>query len=262
VAVRCDAEAGPASIDQAISAIRRLHRDAGHPGQPDTTAARRILRAYRRARAEAGRRPRQAPPAVLDTIRALVDAADPASPAGLRDRVLVVLGFAGMLRRSELAALHLDDVAEVDDGLELLVRASKTDQAGTGATVAIPYGQHPATCPVRLLRAWRALLAEHDIHDGPLLRRVDRWGHLGGSMSGGGIRHALQALAARASLPNAEQIRPHSLRAGGATAAYRAGNPVAAIAAHGRWAPGSPVVLTYLRAVDRWRDNPMTGVGL
>ncbi len=50
--------------------------------------------------------------------------------------------------------------------------------------------------------------------------------------------------------------------AGGATAAYRAGAPVSTIAAHGRWAPTSPVVLGYIRAVDRWNDNPMHGVGL
>ncbi|WP_157520696.1 hypothetical protein [Herbidospora daliensis] len=65
-------------------------------------------------------------------------------------------------------------------------------------------------------------------------------------------------LAVRAGVPNAETATAHSLRAGGATVAYAA----SVIAAHGRWAPNSPVVLNYIRAVDRWRDNAMRNVGL
>jgi hypothetical protein len=63
----------------------------------------------------------------------------------------------------------------------------------------------------------------------------------------------------RAGLPNAEQ---HSLRAGGATCSYPAGTPVSVIAAHGRWSPTSPMVLSYVRSVDRWRDNALWGIGL
>jgi hypothetical protein len=74
-----------------------------------------------------------------------------------------------------------------------------------------------------------------------------------------GIGDLVRRAAERAGLPHPEQ---YSLRAGGATAAYRAGAPVSVIAAHGRWSPTSPVVLGYIRAVDRWADNPMKGVGL
>ncbi|MGI5293254.1 tyrosine-type recombinase/integrase, partial [Nonomuraea polychroma] len=69
-------------------------------------------------------------------------------------------------------------------------------------------------------------------------------------------------LAAAAELPNAKSYTAHSLRAGGATVAYAAGVPVSTIAKHGRWDPQSPVVLKYIRAVDRWRDNAMRNVGL
>jgi hypothetical protein len=58
------------------------------------------------------------------------------------------------------------------------------------------------------------------------------------------------------------RVRFVFLRAGGATSAYRAGVPVSTIAGHGRWLPTSPVVLTYIRSVDRWTDNAMKGVGL
>jgi hypothetical protein len=66
------------------------------------------------------------------------------------------MGFAGGFRRSELAALDVEDVAETEDGLVLLLRRSKTDQERQGAKVALPWGSHPETCPVRSYRAWKA----------------------------------------------------------------------------------------------------------
>ena len=58
----------------------------------------------------------------------MIEQCDPATVRGLRDRVALVLGLALMGRRSELVALELDDVTETPDGLEVLIRASKTDQ--------------------------------------------------------------------------------------------------------------------------------------
>jgi site-specific recombinase XerD len=192
----------------------------------------------------------------------MVETTDPSTTIGVRDRFLVVLGFAMMSRRSELSALHLSDVTETDDGLEVLIRASKTDQDAIGATVAVPYGSHAGTCPVRLYRAWRDELKEHGVTDGRLFRSITRHGRIGASMSVDGIGDVVRALAVRAELPNAQAYSAHSLRAGGATSAYKAGAPVAVIARHGRWSPTSPVVHSYVRAEDRWRDNPMTGLGL
>ncbi|WP_261555538.1 site-specific integrase [Frankia tisae] len=262
VSSMCDLDRAPATIDQAIAVIRRAHRDAGLEHQPDTAAARLVLRAYRRQRAESGQRPRQAPPAVIDVVRALVAASDPKTDVGLRDCAMIVLGFAMMGRRSELIALMISDVRETPDGLLVLVRSSKTDQDATGEEVAIPYGSNAATCPVRVVRSWLARLADHGIIDGPLLRSVNRHGQIGQGLSGGGANKIIRTAAQRANLPNAESITMHSLRAGGATSAYKAGAPISAITRQGRWAPGSPVVLGYIRAVDQWKDNPMAGVGL
>jgi len=257
-----DAGRAPATIEQAVAAIRTAHRAAGHREQPDTEGARLVLRGHRRARAAGGRRARQATPVTIDTLRTMIEQCDPGTVRGLRDRVVLVLGLAMMGRRSELVALDLADLTETPDGLEILIRASKTDQDALGAVVAIPPGQHADTDPVRLVRAWRALLAGHGHTSGPLLRSVTRHGRPGPALSPGAINTIVQALARRAGLEGAERYSAHSLRAGGATAAYRAGAPVSVIAGHGRWAAGSPVVLSYIRAVDRWRDNAMRGVGL
>lgn len=255
-----DAGKSPASIEQAIAAIRTAHRVAGHKASPDTDRARLVLRSHRRERAEAGKRAHQAPPITREVLLTMVEATDPTTVIGARDRLLLVLGFAMMGRRSELAALNLTDVVETEDGLEVLVRASKTDQDAIGAVVAVPRGQRADIDPVRLHRAWRAVLAEHGITEGRLLRSVTRHGRIGSSVSADAINDVVRSAAVRAGLPNADGFSAHSLRAGGATSAYRAGAPVSVIAEHGRWAPGSPVVLGYIRAVDRWTDNAMGGV--
>ena len=192
----------------------------------------------------------------------MIEQCDPRTVRGLRDRVALVLGLALMGRRSELVALELDDLTETPDGLEVLIRASKTDQDAHGVIVAIPPGQHADTDPVRLVCAWRALLTEHGHTSGRLLCSVTRHGRLGARLSADAVSDLVQAAARRAKLPHADTYSAHSLRAGGATAVYRAGAPVSAIAAHDRWAPGSPVVLSYIRSVDRWRDNALAGIGL
>lgn len=257
-----DAGRGASTIEQAVAAIRSLHRTAGHANAPDTEGARLVLRAHRRELAESGKRARKAPPVTIESLRKMIDACDPATPTGLRDRVVLVLGLAMMGRRSELVALELSDVRETSDGLEVLVRKSKTDQDALGVEVAIPRGSHPDTDPVRVVKAWTDALAERGVTDGRLLRSVDRHGRIGGNLSTNTVATIVKAAAVRAGLPDAESYSAHSLRAGGATSAYRAGAPVSVIAAHGRWKEGSPVVLGYVRAVDKWKDNPMRGVGL
>ncbi|MFG3476490.1 tyrosine-type recombinase/integrase [Streptomyces sp. NPDC047980] len=259
----CDQDKAPSTIEQAIATVRVAHRQQGYKDQPDTEAALRILKTHKRDRAKAGKRKRKAPPVTLDVLRAMVDVANPATLAGRRDRVMLILGFAMMARRSELAALRIEDVAFTDDGLTVLIRASKTDQEAAGAEVNIPHGVHPDTDPVRVVRAWLDSLAEHGHTAGPLLRHINRWDQLQpGGMSGAAINERVRKLAVEAGLPNAVAFTAHGLRAGGPTEAAKAGQPVSFIADHGRWSKTSPQVLEYIRPVDKWRDNPMRGIGL
>ncbi len=258
-----DLDRAPSTIEQAIAAVRTGHRLAGHRGLPETDHARAVLRVHKRERAERGQRKRKAPAVVLDVLRAMVDALDVDTITGVRDRALIVLGFAMMGRRSELAALRVSDLVFTEDGLTVLIRTSKTDQDAVGAEVKIPYGSHPSTCPVRTLRTWLAVLAENGFDDGPVFRRITRHGHLqDGAMSGAAINERVKVLAERAGVESAERYTAHGLRAGGPTEAARRGVPVAHIAEHGRWSKSSPVVHEYVRAADGWRDNPMRGIGL
>lgn len=253
---------GAASVDQAIATVRSMHADAGFPHEPSTRGALRVLKSRRRELAEDGRRTKQAPPITIETLRVLVAACPADALAGLRDRCVLVLGFTLFARRSEVAALNIADVSFADDGLDVVIRKSKTDQEAKGVTVFIPAGERTDTNPVRVVRAWLDALAKRGITTGRLLRAVDRNGNPRASLSADAVNGIVRRAAERAKLERAAEFTAHSLRAGGATAAYRAGAPVSTIAAHGRWSPTSPTVHKYIRAVDARRDNALSGVEL
>lgn len=259
----CDEGKSPATIEQAISVIRTRHTINGMKGHPETRAAKLALRHYKRERAENGQRNQRAsPPVTIAVLRAMIDTCDTSTLIGLRDRALLITGLGLMGRRSELAALMLDDVDLAEDGIEITIRTSKTDKDSLGETIAIPRGAHPLTDPVAAWGDWVDALTGEGITDGRLLRRVDRHGNIGTDLKPDGINNAVRKLALAAEVPRAEEYTAHSLRAGGATVAYAAGVPLSTIARHGRWKPDSPVLLRYIRAVDRWKDNAMRDVGL
>ncbi len=267
---RHGAPPAPSSIERALGCIQSAHKLAGHVCQ--ARLATLALRDYRRERARAGHAPRRAPVIDLARLRRMAEATDATTLAGRRDRFVLVLGFAMMGRRSEAAALDIADLVFAEEGLQITIRMSKTDQDARGETVHVPYGSNPGTCPVRLARGWLADLAERGVTSGPLLRSVDRHDRLAGTpgyagrapasgrMSGDGLNRVVKAAAARAALPDPDSYTFHGLRAGGATESAKAGTPTAYIKDHGRWK--SDVVNTYVRAAEKWRDNAMKGIGL
>lgn len=255
-----DRNKGIPTIRIAVAAIRFQHAGAGYEGQPVGKLATLVARTHGRERADGGARTGQAAPILLDALRAMLDTCPADTPRGQRDRLILVLGWSAMLRRSELAALQLGDVTLTSDGLTVFIARSKTDQDAKGADVPVPHGTHPDTDPARVWAAWTETLAEQGITTGALLRSINQRGHIGVRITGDGINDVVRAAAQRAGLTGS--YTAHSLRAGGATAAYRGGAVVSSIAEHGRWAKNSPVVLGYIRSVDKWRDNPMRGIGL
>ena len=149
----------------------------------------------------------------------MVDAAD-AGLIGARDRTLMLLGFAGAFRRSELVGLDIADCAFGKDGLTVTLRRSKTHQDGPGRKIGIPYGSNPDTCPVRTIPAWIELAS---IAAGPLFRSVSRHGQVqAGRLGGIDVARVVKKLAVRAGLDPAKYAG-HSLRAGHATSAAIAG---------------------------------------
>lgn len=262
----------PKTIERALTAIRTMHEVTGHP-VPTLKFARAALKDYKNNRADEGHRLKKAAPITVNDLREMVAKIPTDTTMGVRDRALIILGWAMMARRSELAALRINEVTVTPDGLEVWVRRSKTDQGADGETVAIPYGSNPDTCPVRLTRTWIRCLAELGVTSGQLWRSIDRHGNLAGDPKFAGRATApgltdkavsviLLRAVRRAGLPNVGAITAHSLRSGGATGARRAGADLLAITRHGRWADGSRAAMGYIQEADKWANNPMRGSGL
>ncbi|MCX4099135.1 site-specific integrase [Nocardia sp. alder85J] len=218
-------------------------------------AARQTLTNYRRELAETNT-PRgrgQAPAATVPDLRRIC-AAMPPNLAGHRDRAIVLLGFAIAARRSNLAALDVTDVAEHDEGLAVTIRYGKTG----AREAAVDRGTNPGTCPVRAVRKW---IDTAGLTDGPLFRPIDRHGNL--STARMSPRACGEVVTRRAGQAEGVPYRTgHSLRAGLATEARKAGHDVKTIADQGGWNPTSAELYKYLRIVDRWADNATKGIGL
>jgi integrase len=241
-----------ATIDQAMAAISAAHGAAGFPSPREDTSLRLTLRGIRR---EKGCAQREAAPVLAKHLRAML-AALPSSPAGRRDSALLLVGFSGAFRRSELVALTVADVAFTEDGLEISIRRSKTDQEGRGRKVALPYSGTPAMCPVRALRAWLEAAA---VTSGPLFREVTRHGHVGpNALTGRTVSRLVKRAAVAAGLEPG-LFSGHSLRAGFVTQAKLARKDEASIM---RQTGHRSVMMVrrYDRRVDMWRDNAAAGL--
>ena len=137
----------PSTIGRRVAAIRYAHKLRGLSLPTDDERVRATVRGIRRTH---GAAPVKKAPATAEKVLRMV-AAIPAGLNGLRDRALLLIGFAGALRRSELVALNCKDIEETAEGLRVTIRHSKTDQEGNGATIAIPRGSF--ACPVVAVRA-------------------------------------------------------------------------------------------------------------
>jgi integrase len=155
-----------------LSGISQAHQAAGF-STPTTDAQVRLV--FQGIRRTLGSAPSQKNAAITAEVRAMVETLSPTSLIGVRDRALLLVGFAGAFRRSEVVSLDVADVTFGGDGLVVQLRRSKTDQEGLGRQVGLPFGSNPLTCPVRALRAWLDIAV---IARGPVFRAVDRHGNV------------------------------------------------------------------------------------
>jgi integrase len=181
--------------------------------------------------------------------------------AGVRDRALFLLGFAGAMRRAELIGLDVEHVTWTTEGLKLLIERSKTDAEGEGAEIAIPRGRADDTCPIAALKEWLTL---SEITTGPLFRKVNRGGVVETSrLSPDAVRQILLKRAAKAGLKGtlAEPVSPHGLRAGFVTTAYRNGVPDEEIMGHTRHR-SLTTMRSYVRRAKLSQVSPAGKLGL
>lgn len=257
------------TLQRRLSAIQHVHRQVGLDFDGRQRDLRETWRGIRRTHGVASR---GKAPTVTEELRALLATLDATTLLGLRDRALLLIGFAGCYRRSELVAIDFAHVAEHRDGLIITLAVSKTDQEGEGYEKGIPYGAHPETCPVRALKDW---VAAAGITEGPIFRGVTRHGRvLSERLSDRTVARVVQrtVLAARAMATAAgnralaetfdpQRYAGHSLRAGFITSAAAAGVPTLDImrqSAHTR----EETLRKYVRHATVFRQNAAAKVGL
>jgi site-specific recombinase XerD len=212
------------TIRRRAAAIARAHRQAGHlPATSDP----RVLTVMEGIARIHGSAPNKKTALLRDPLLELIDRIDPTTTVGLRDRALLLLGFAVGLRRSELVALQVEDLSPSPDGLRIRIARSKTDQQGRGQELLVVYAEPPRPCPVRALRAW---LDAAEVTTGPIFRGVTRTGAISNPLTPQTVALIIKKRARTAGL-DAREFAGHSLRSGYATQAARDGHHPTQIAA-------------------------------
>lgn len=204
-----------ATIQRRLAAIAKAHRALGHDDPCKAEIVRAVMRGIRRTKSVAQR---EAQALQRDDLFAVLERIGD-RPIDMRDRALLLIGFAGAFRRSELVGFNRDDVEHVRQGIVLHLRRSKTDQTGHGRKIAIPHGR-TRWCPVRHLTDW---LTHAGIEQGPIFRRIDRHGHIAPDRLSGDAVSAIIKRRVEAAGFDPATFSGHSLRAGFATSAVMVG---------------------------------------
>jgi integrase len=241
------------TIQRKFSALAKIHLHLGLPSPTHAPLVRQFLGGLRR---ELGMAVTRKKPVMVDDLKVILQAL-PNTLIGTRNRCLLLLGFAGAFRRSELVALNTTDLETTAEGLVVAIRRSQTDQVSEGRVIGIPYGTG-STCPVRALQDW---LAASGIPSGPVFRQVNRHGQiLPGRLSGEAVALVVKQYVEQLGF-DPHRFAGHSLRAGLAVSA----------AAHGKSERSimrqtghkiSESVRRYINDGQLFRDNAVEGLGL
>lgn len=203
----------PYTISRRVVGISRAHVSQGMADPAKNDLVRTVMRGVKRAN---GRPQRQVAPILRQDIMAMLPLM--IGIKGVRDRALLLLGFAAALRRSELVALDVRHIEFLHEGLLVHQQRSKTDQQGVGRKIAVPWGR-TAACPVKALQHW---LKYSGIKSGAIFRSVSKGGTIGERLTGQSVAFILKSYAQKAGL-DASLISGHSLRSGLVTSAAQAG---------------------------------------
>jgi site-specific recombinase XerD len=209
-----------ATLERRLIAICQAHREISIESPTRDMAVRSTMQGIRRTH---GKRTNQARPILKDDLlEALIfnDAQNPIKAA--RDRALLLLGFAGAFRRAELVALTVEDIKQVDNGIEIFIARSKTDQAGEGDIKFIPCA-NGTRCPVVALAEW---LTVAEITEGHIFRAVSRHDRVSEHpLTPQSVRLVVKSSVARVD-GSLEKVSAHSLRAGYITQAAMSGHQI------------------------------------
>lgn len=208
-----------ATLQHRLIAIHRAHLEAGHTSPAMDSLVKRTMQGIRRTKGTAQRRVKAL---VKDDIIELVLTAEKQKPMkAARDVALILVGFAGAFRRSELVSIRREDITVFDHGVEIHIRRTKTQQE-KGHTVFIPCAKS-SRCPVKALEKWLALSG---VEQGPVFRPINRHDQItsGKALTPQSVALMLKGVTSRArNAEAAKSVAGHSLRAGYCTEAASVG---------------------------------------
>jgi integrase len=240
-----------ATIQRRLAAIGKAHRGLGYDDPCSAEIVRATLRGIRRTKGVAQREARALRRDDLFMVLEQIGE----RPIDVRDKALLLIGFAGAFRRSELIGLDCSDVEHERRGIVLHLRRSKTDQNGHGRKIAIPNGR-TRWCPVGHLTAW---LAHAEIGHGPVFRNINKRGHVASRrLSGEAVAKIVKRRVEAAGF-DPTSFSGHSLRAGLATSAAAAGTSTWKIRQQTGHASDA-MLARYIRDADMFTDNPAGAV--
>ena len=239
-----------ATISRRAAAINFAHITAG---LDSPTKSHQVSGALQGIRRTVGVAQVKKAPATAKKIHEMVRLC-PATLQGKRDKALLLMGFAGAFRRSELVALNVADVAVEDAGMKVTIRKSKTDQEGAGQTVPIFRGE--VFCPVQAMQEY---LEAAGITEGPIFRPINKAGKVGSAaLCAESVADVVKAYATKAGFSPAE-FAGHSLRAGFLTSAAESGANIFKMVEVSRHR-SLETVRGYVRSADMFKNH--AGAGL
>lgn len=245
------------TIDRSLATISQAHKFLGFDSPCSAPIVREVRKGIRRER---GSRQKQAAPITIDILRRLIDRTDN-NLLGSRDRAMLLIGWSGALRRSEIVSLNVDDLTFSPEGLAIVIRRSKTDQEGSGRTIGIPFARSDSLCAARSVRAW---LDRAGIKVGPIFRSLaaartaDLFLVGSARLSAQSVSLIVKRLSKSAGL-DPDSFSAHSLRAGMVTACASAGVAEHAIRSH-TGHRSERVFRGYIREGSIWKTNPLIGL--
>ena len=240
----------PATIQRRMVSVGQWHRENGYPSPLDDPQVKRVFSGIGRT---VGLAQRTVAPLVRDDLLAVLAAVERQKPMrAARDSALLLVMFCAALRRGSAINVRVEDITEHELGIDLILRRSKTDQAGKGLVVSIPYAQG-SKCPVKAIAKWRELSG---ITTGYLFRSVNKHDQIGDDKLHADsvcriVKHAVKLAGLDES-----KYSSHSARAGFVTSAASAQMPLAEIAQVTKHR-GMQSLQRYLRVVDQRRTKSL-----
>ena len=234
------------TLKRRIASISVIHKIKGHYLDTKHPIIMENLHGIKRVK---GSNQKAKKPLLINNLKAIINKIDEITQSDkkkLRDKAIILLGFSGGFRRSELVNIEFDDVEFVSEGVKIFVKRSKTDQSGAGMIKAIPYFENKLFCPVTKLKDWINFI---EIKSGKIFEISDK-----------SVSLIIKKYASYAGLdPN--KYGGHSLRSGFATTTAESGaeeRNIMAMTGH----KTTQMVRRYIHEANLFKNNALNKIKL